>query len=359
LKKLDRYLIGSVLKIFIITSLAGLALSLIIEFFERVDVFTASFNNFLLSTIYLCLKIPYYFNIMLPLVFLISMLIFFVLIIRGNEMITIRTSGISTLSLMKPLLGLASFFIISSFILAEWIIPITLEGSEYIYRVKIKKEESYVFLKNDRIWFKRDNIISNIDFFDNKKDTIKGLTVVELSNTFGITKRTDAETGVWNEGSWLFTNVIERTFDKRGVISKKTYSTMRDIIKEPPSIFKVAQKNPEEMSYGELSKYIKRLKRSGHDVRRYLVDLYNKIAFPFINLVMVFAALSMGLRYVKTKHVSQGILSGLSVGILYWFFHSISLSLGYSEIFPPLFAAWFSNLVFLSAGVIGIVSLRT
>jgi len=248
---------------------------------------------------------------------------------------------------------------VSTFIIAEWIIPSTSNTAEYIYRVKIKKEEPYVFFKNYKIWYKRDNIITNIDFYDTKKDTMKGLTVLELSRDYTIVKRLDASEGVWDNGIWVFSNVVERTFKEDKVKTKKTYKKLSGIIQEPPSIFKVVQRNPEEMGYQELSQYIRKLKRDGHDIRRYLVDLYNKISFPFINLVMVFAAFSVGLRYVKTRSISRGILSGIVVGTFYWFFHSICLSIGYSEIFPPLFAAWLSNIVFLSAGIIGIILLRT
>jgi len=279
--------------------------------------------------------------------------------IRENEMIIIRTSGISTISLMKPLVLFSMILIMFSFILSELVIPATTSASEYIYRIKIKKEESYVFFKNDRIWFKRDNVISNIDFFDNKTDTIKGITVLELSKDYFIEKRIDAKEGVWKDGSWIFSDVSERTFGKNGIISKKTYPQLKGIIQEPPSVFKVIEKNPEEMGYKELSRYIKRLRLDGHNVRRYLVDLYNKISFPFINFIMVLVAFSVGLRYSKTKHISMGIFSGMCLGIFCWCFHSVSLSLGYSEIFPPLFAAWFSNFMFFSFGVIGIVTLRT
>ena len=330
-----------------------------IEFFEHMDVFTSSFNNFILSIFYLCLRIPYYFNLILPLTFLISILIFLILMIRNSEMIVIRTSGISTALIMKPLISFSAVLIIFSFLLSELIIPVALNTSEYIYRVKIKKEEPYVFFKNDKIWFKRDNIINNIDYFDVKKDVIKGLTVIELSDTYIIKKRTDAKEGVWKDGNWVFTGVVERTFDAEGIKSKKVYTSLSNIIKEPPSVFKVADKNPEEMGYKELSRYINKLRHDGHDIRRYLVDLYDKIAFPFINLIMVFAAFSVGLRYTKTKHISKGIFYGMLLGVLYWFSHSISLSFGYSDIFPPLFAAWFSNFLFFSAGIIGIVTLRT
>jgi lipopolysaccharide export system permease protein len=346
-------------KILALTELAGMVMFVNIEFFEHMDIFTSSFTNFLLSVAYLSLRAPYYFNLILPLAFLISMLVLLMLMIRGNEMIVVRTSGISTFSLMKPLAIFSLVLVVFSFILSEWVIPVAANASDYLYQVKIKKEESYVFFKNDRIWFKRNNWINNIDYFDNKADKIKGLTVIELAPNYTIKRRFDAKEGAWKNGSWIFYDVSERTFGANGFISKKTYRQLSDLIQEPPSVFKVAEKNPDEMGYGELSKYIKRLKFDGHDVRRYLVDLYNKVAFPFINLIMVFAAFSVGLRYSKTKHISQGIFAGMSLGIFYWFLHSVSLSLGYSEIFPPLFAAWFTNLMFFSFGIIGIVTLRT
>jgi lipopolysaccharide export system permease protein len=339
--------------------MAGLVMFITIEFFEHMDVFTTSLSNFMLSLVYICLRAPYYVNLILPLAFLISMLVLLILMVRNNEIIVARTSGISTVSLMKPLLGFSLCLVVLSFAIAEWIMPYTANAAEYLYRVKIKKEEPFVFFKNDKIWFKRDNIISNIDFFDTKKDIIKGLTVIELSDDFAVKRRIDAKTGVWKDSSWIFTSVVERTFEHDTIKTKKTYNEVRDLIKEPPSVLKVGERNPEEMGYKELSKYIGKLKRDGHDVRRYLVDLYNKIAFPFINLIMVFAAFSVGLRYAKTKHISKGIFAGISVGIFYWFFHSICLSFGYSEIFPPFFAAWLSNMLFFSLGIIGIVTLRT
>ncbi|MEI6153260.1 MAG: LPS export ABC transporter permease LptG [Deltaproteobacteria bacterium] len=359
MKRLNKYLISNVLKILAVTELAGLIMFMTIEFFEHMDIFTSSSKNFVLGVYYLFLRIPYYLNLILPLSFLISMLIFLILMVRNNEMITLRTSGISTASLMKPLVVLSMILIAFSFVLAELLVPVTLSTAEYVYRVKIKKEEPYVFFKNDRIWFKRDNKICNIDFYDIKKDRIKGLTLLELSKDFSIEKRTDAKEGVWKDGSWLFTDVVERTFGDDGIKTKKTYAQVKDVINEHPSIFKVIEKNPEEMGYKELERHIKKLKQDGHSIRRYLVDLYNKISSPFVNLIMVFAAFSVGLRYSKTKHISKGIFSGISLGIFYWFFHSVSLSFGYSEIFPPLFAAWFSNLLFFSMGIIGIVTLRT
>ena len=359
MSKLNRYLIVMVTKILLTCQFAGIAVFSTIEFFEHMDIFTSSLQQMAFAVLYLCLKIPYYFNLILPLAFLISILILIILMIRSNEVLIIRTSGISTLTFMKPILCFSLVLVVLSFILSEWAIPLTSSAAERVYQVNIKKEEAFVYFKNDKIWFKRGNTVANIDFYDAKRDAIKGLTVLELNPAYAITKRIDAREGLWVGGEWVFSDIIERTFNDDGIASKEVYKELKGLIKEPPSVFKIVEKNPEEMSYKELKRYISRLKRNGHDVRRYLVDLHSKISFPFINLIMVLAGFSVGLRYSKTKHISKGVFTGILVGILYWFCHTVSLALGYKEIFPPLFAAWLSNFLFVSLGVIGIVTLRT
>lgn len=110
MKKLNKYLVWNALKILALTELAGMVMFVNIEFFEHMDLFTKSFSNFLLSIGYILLRTPYYLNLILPLAFLISLLILLMLMIRGNEMIVIRTSGISTFSIMKPLVILSSWW---------------------------------------------------------------------------------------------------------------------------------------------------------------------------------------------------------------------------------------------------------
>lgn len=359
MRKLPKYLIGNTIKLLLICELAGIVIFTLIEFFEHLDLFTESLSKFVLGIFYILLRIPYYFNLILPLAFLMSILVLIIVMIRGNEIIAVRTAGISTFSLMRPLVLFSLVLVALSFSLSEWVIPLTSSAGEFVYRVRIKNEQSYVVYKNDKIWFKRGNAICNIEYFDARKDEIRGLTVLELSDVYGIQKRYDAENGTWKNGSWTFHNVVERRFKNDGIESKTIHKSLSGLVTEPPTVFKIADKNPDEMSRQELQKYIAKLQRNGHDVKRYMVDLHDKFSFPFINLIMVLAAFSVGLRYSKAKNISKGVFSGICLGALYWLFHSVAKSLGYSEIFPPFFAAWFSNMLFFSFGVIGIVTVRT
>ena len=363
MRRLTKYLIANTIKFLLIGELAGIIIFTMIDFFDHLDIFTQTFSKFGLGMCYAALNIPNDFNLLLPLAFLVSILVLIIVMVRGNEVIILRTAGISTLSLMKPLLLFSMVLMLLSFALSEWIIPYTASSAEYLLRAKIREDPTYVVFKNDKIWFKRGNQICNIDFYDVKKDEIRGLTLLDLSDVYAVQKRYDAKTGVWKgdekKGEWIFTDVAERTFRNDGIESRTLHKTMAGIISEPPSVFKIVDKSPEEMSYRELERYMAKLKRNGHDVRRYMVDLDSKISFPFVNVIMVLAGFSVGLRYSKTKNVSKGIFSGICVGISYWGFNSIALSFGYKEAFPPLFAAWLSNMLFFSLGIIGIVTVRT
>ena len=90
-----------------------------------------------------------------------------------------------------------------------------------------------------------------------------------------------------------------------------------------------------------------------------MVDLDDKISFPFINVIMVLAAFSVGLRYSKAKNVSKGIFSGICIGMLLLVLIRSPSPSDTRQSFPPLFAAWLSNMLFFSSGVIGIITVRT
>ncbi len=64
------------------------------------------------------------------------------------------------------------------------------------------------------------------------------------------------------------------------------------------------------MCYGELSRYISDLKQSGFDTQRLVVQLYKKLAYPLITLVMAILAIPFALSMGK-----QGSLAGIATAI--------------------------------------------
>ena len=93
-----------------------------------------------------------------------------------------------------------------------------------------------------------------------------------------------------------------------------------------------------------------------YDATNYKVDLYAKVAFPFVCIIMCIVGTGIALKEKKREGLALNIAYGIGIVFLYWIFYSFCVSLGYGEMLPPFIAAWTANLVFLSFGVITLLN---
>jgi lipopolysaccharide export system permease protein len=147
--------------------------------------------------------------------------------------------------------------------------------------------------------------------------------------------------------------VVERRFSREGELLGSAkfaekeieigkFEKLRDIIR--------MRRNSYEMSFVELARYIKLLKRMGRKAKGAIVDLHLKISFPFTSVVMALLGVPLSLQ-----NPFGGKLPGFGLSILisflYWGAIALGRSLGQSGILPPPLSAWFGNIVFLLVGL--------
>ena len=104
------------------------------------------------------------------------------------------------------------------------------------------------------------------------------------------------------------------------------------------------------MSYRELSEYVTRLEAAGFQTKKYLVELYSKLSFPLVNVIMVLVAIPFAVHSPRSGRLF-GI--GLAIVILagYLVVHYVAISFARAELLPPALAAWTANVIFLGIGV--------
>jgi lipopolysaccharide export system permease protein len=135
-------------------------------------------------------------------------------------------------------------------------------------------------------------------------------------------------------------------------------SLVQRALVETPAGLLVEPKDPREMRYGELGRYIDDLERSGGDGRKLRVRQALKIAIPFTCIVIAL----FGAPLAVTAPRSSGALGvGISLVTTVVFLMLIQLSeaIGAGGLLPPLVAAWLPNLVFGAAGVILLIRAPT
>ena len=127
---------------------------------------------------------------------------------------------------------------------------------------------------------------------------------------------------------------------------------------DPPEYFKKEVRTASQMNYPELSLYIDDLQKSGFDVSGLTVDLYRKLSFPFVSVIMAIIAIPFAFTTGR-RGAFYGIGIAIVLGIAYWAAFELFDKLGGINRLSPLIAAWFPNLIFGFGGLWLLLKVRT
>jgi lipopolysaccharide export LptBFGC system permease protein LptF len=148
-----------------------------------------------------------------------------------------------------------------------------------------------------------------------------------------------------------------QTFDDRGRVTRSAFAA-RTLDMEEPEYFGTEQIEAQFMNYAELREYIDRLGESGFSTAEHEVELYRKMAFPFVTLVMTLIAVPFGVTAGR-----RGALYGIGIAIVlavaYLLVSSLFLAFGAAELLPAMLAAWATNILFATAALTLVFTVRT
>ncbi len=347
---INKYIAREIFRYFGIILAMVIGIYLAVDFFEKIDDFIEARLHFSMALFYFIFKIPLIISQIIPVCILLAVLIVFSLMSKNNEIVALKSSGVSIYYLLKPVLLIGLLFSILLFFLSEVIVPITMGKANIIWLKDVRKESAIISKEKD-IWIKGNRLITHIKYYNPEAKAIFGITINNFDEDFGLIKRIDAKKGVFKQGKWFLHEVMEQNFNKEdGNNSIMFYEEKREKLDFLPEDLKRVIKKSEEMNFNELLAYIKKVEAEGYDATIYRVDLHAKIAFPFICIIMciIGTGIAAGTKIKESLPVS--IACGLGVAFLYWVLYSFCVSLGYGEMLPSVIAAWAANLIFLCFG---------
>ncbi len=359
-------------------------LFVIFTFFELIGDIIRNRTPLVTVGDYLLNLLPYILYNTTPLCVLVAVLITFGALNRSSELTAMKATGISLYRVVIPVLVLCAAIAAGLFAFDEFYLPAANRRQESLRSI-IKGKPAQTFLRPDRKWISGQTTAgstSNVpdlqppasdphsvlarpvhageptrifyyQFFDPDKNVFANLTVFEFTpGTFNLQRRIFAASAHWDEhaGQWIFENGWQRTFAGESTTSFHTFalSTFPEI-REQPSYFKKEDRPSQEMSYGELSRYITDLSQSGFDTMRLRVQLNRKIAYPVITLVMAMLAIPFALSMGKRGGLA-GIATAIGLAIAYWVVAGLFEAMGNVNTLPAVLAAWSPDLLFGMAG---------
>jgi len=355
IKCLHKYWLKEFVRIFIIIQALVMVLFVFIDYLSHMDKMFENDVTLVRGLWYVLLKLPYMFVQFTPAGLLLAVITVFGIMNRNQEITALKSSGVSVYFLVKPAIGVGCFLALLMVLLGETLIPLSMARSNYIRYHEMSSSKGIVHSQKD-IWIRSDNTLVHINFFDPVQRTVAGVTCTTMGKGFKIASRIDAATGVYDNGQWTLEDVAEQVYDS-GIDDYRVNIQPRKVVDlglNPDDLGRMAKKT-NEMSYTELRRYVKKVTAEGYDATTYKVDMYGKLAFPFICVIMALTGAATGMRNFVKNNLPVGIAVGVGFCFLYWFVFGFTTSLGYAKILPPVVAAWVGNLIFLCLGSIYLI----
>ena len=347
---LYKYLSREIFKYF--TGVLGMVvfIYLVVDFLEKIDDFLEAGLPFFQVFLFFLFKIPFIVAQITPVGVLLAVLIVFGLMSKNNEIMALKSMGISIYYLLKPVFAIGCILSVFLFFLSEVIVPITMGKVNTIWLGEVK-EKPTVTSREKNIWIKGNHLFSHIRYYKPHSNTIFGVTLNYFNDRFQLVKRIDAKKGIYKAGEWELQDVmVQRLNKKEGTYKITFHDDLMETIDFLPEDLERAVKKSEEMSFVELLDYTRKVEAEGYDASIYRVDLHAKIAFPVVCILMCIIGTGIATRGKSKEGLPISIAYGLGIAFLFWVIYSFCLSLGYGEMLPPVVAAWAANFIFLCLG---------
>jgi len=358
LRQLDRYVIESWVRIFVLTALGFPLVSILINLTDNLNRLLdrgLGMKEIAISYIY---SIPENAFIVMPAAVLFATVFTVGAMGRHSELTAAKAGGQSFHRLMRPVFIAACAASALAFLVGELAPGATarqLEIQKARQARPTRTRFNFVY-RGDKGWV---YTIRSLDVSNRQLKQLMferqgtGLSYPDLVLT------ADSASYDGKLKAWRLRNGASRVVVGPDRQATFTFRTMRlRALRQSPADLLAEPKAPDEMRYAELGRYIDALKRSGNDANKLLVDQALKLALPATCLIIALFGAPLAVTSPRAG-AAVGVAISLGTTVIFLLFVQITKAIGAGGVINPIVAAWFPNVVFLFAGLVLLAKVRT
>ena len=350
---MDRYLVREYLMYLGIGTMIGAVLIGVVDLLQTLDRFLRVKPPLTVILEHFAYRLPGELYKGLPMIVLLATVFLFLSLTRQRELDALKAAGISLYRASLPILLVAGAISVLAVTFQETLLPDINAKSEEVDRVKIRGQLPRHLQRQTQIWYRSsDTRFFRMALLDPVGKSMEGLTVLDISRDFRLLERLDARTAQWSAEGWQVTDGVFRRVGPQNHVTSEMFDSRVLAMPEHIDDFIQLQNAPDTMSFLEL-------RDGGHRVTRYLVQLYSKLSFPLVHLIMALVAIPSALVSPRTGGRAMGIGVAIVIAVGYWVVHSVALAFAQADLLPAALAAWTANIVFAGIGTALFLSART
>lgn len=356
---LDRYLVREFFTYVGLGVGIGAALFVVVDLLRVLDRYLRIKPPLIYILEYFVYRLPAALYEGLPLIVLISTILLFLTLSRHHELSALKAAGVSLYRVALPILLLALGLSVGSVAFQETILPALNAKGDEVDLIKIRGRLPRHLQRRTQLWYRSsESRFFRLELLDPVGQQVDGVTILEIDRNFQVLNRLDAARAHWRRPNWEFERGMFREFGPGGSALAVPFTLTSLEFPETLETFTRSHQQPQTMSFGQLRTYIAKLRESGHHVEKYLVQLYSKLSFPLIHVILVLVAIPFALRWPHGGRVI-GLALAIVLALGYWLVNSLAIAFAKADVLPPFLAAWAANIVFAGLGLSLFLRTRT
>ncbi len=358
IKQLDRYVVSSWLRIFILTALGFPLVSILINLTDTLNRLLdrgLTMKEIAISYVY---SIPENAFIVMPAAVLFATVFTVGAMGRHSELTAAKAGGLSFYRLMLPVFlvsGAASLLAFGVGELAPGATSRQLEIQKAKQTRPTRSRFNFVY-RGDAGWV---YTIRSLDV------STRQLKQVLFERQGSSTSYPDliitADSASYDDSlkTWRLRNGSSRVIvgpDRQAMFAFRSMR-LRDLNQSPADLL-AEPKAPDEMRYAELGRYIDALKRSGNDANKLIVEQALKLALPATCMIIALFGAPLAVTTPRAG-AAVGVAISLGTTVFFLLITQIMKAVGAGGVIDPIVAAWLPNALFLLAGLMLLSRVRT
>lgn len=353
---LDRYIAGEFTRIFGVTILGFPVLVFVIDLVDNLRKYTERklpIRDVALSYLY---WIPDTLFMVLPAAVLFATVFSIGTFTRYSEITAAKASGISFYRFIAPIVVMATFALGLDLVFAEISPPANairlklLEGTN-----GSRDSDRYNFaFASDR------GRVYRIYTLNLKPRSIENIEIEERGSTKRPGKLIAAKQAAWTPaGGWALKNGVMHIIPNDTRDITLAFDSLRDRnFHETPQELRASEREPAEMRFAELTRFIRTLERSGADVNTLKVERMLKLAIPVTCLIIALFGAPLATSSQRGG-AAYGIAVSLATTVLFLVLIQLTKAIGGKGIMPPDYAAWLPNVLVGLFAIVLLARVRT
>lgn len=346
MRRIDRYVMGTVGGAIFLVMVVVLSLDLIFAFIAELDDAENDYQTLEVLT-YILLTLPRRIYEYLPLGAFMGCLVGLGSMASSSELTVIRAAGVSLKRIVWSAMKPALVVVLLGIVIGEYVAP-PAERMAQSHKAVARGAGQNVALASG-VWHREGDTFIHLNAVQ-PNGVLNGVSLFEFDSDRWMVSASFAERGIYLGDHWLLEKVTTTQLSDNQT-SRQQHLSLRWESGLSPEVLSVLIVDPEDLSIRGLYTYASYLGEQGLSAANYWLAFWKKVLMPLGTAVMVIVAISFIFGPLRSVTMGFRVFTGLIVGLLFKYMQDLLGPMSVVFGFNPVIAILAPILISAAVGI--------